>query len=118
MTALLSKKTAENKNNYEVKDMNIESVTLSSDKRSVTILLEENGSVMENQKETELKVKNVRNEDGSKTFNETKKFTPVDVKTPEIKEVVGLGTKAFKIVFSEPVKRGDAVASSNYKVDA
>ncbi|CAH8767424.1 S-layer homology domain-containing protein [Paenibacillus dendritiformis] len=113
----VEQKTAENKNNYEVKDMNIESVTLSSDKRSVTILLEENGSVMENQKETELKVKNVRNEDGSKTFNETKKFTPVDVKTPEIKEVVGLGTKAFKIVFSEPVKRGDAVASSNYKVD-
>ncbi|WP_233696308.1 Ig-like domain-containing protein [Paenibacillus profundus] len=113
----LEQKTAENKNNYEVKDMKIDSVTLSSDKRSVTILLEENGSDMKNQKETELKVKNVRNEDGSKTFSETKKFTPVDVKTPEVKEVVGLGTKAFKVVFSEPVKRGDAVASSNYKVD-
>ncbi|MCY9514206.1 Ig-like domain-containing domain [Paenibacillus apiarius] len=113
----VEQKTAENKNNYEVKDMKIDSVTLSSDKRSVTILLEENGSVMENQKETELKVKNVRNEDGSKTFSETKKFSPVDVKTPEVKEVVGLGTKAFKVVFSEPVKRGDAVASSNYKVD-
>lgn len=113
----VEEKTAENKNNYEVKDMTIDSVTLSSDKRSVTLLLEENGSVMKNQKETEVKVKNVRNEDGSKTFNETKKFTPVDVKTPEVKEVVGLGTKAFKVVFSEPVKRGDAVASSNYKVD-
>ncbi|MGG4394203.1 S-layer homology domain-containing protein [Paenibacillus thiaminolyticus] len=113
----VEEKTAENKNNYEVKDMTIDSVTLSSDKRSVTILLEEYGSVMENQKETELKVKNVRNEDGSKTFNEKKKFTPTDFKTPEIKEVVGLGTKAFKVVFSEPVKRGDAVASSNYKVD-
>ncbi|WII37256.1 S-layer homology domain-containing protein [Paenibacillus thiaminolyticus] len=113
----VEEKTAENKNNYEVKDMKIDSVTLSSDKRSVAILLEENGSVMTNQKETEVKIKNVRNEDGSKTFNETKKFTPVDVKTPEIKEVVGLGTKAFKVVFSEPVKRGDAVASSNYKVD-
>lgn len=113
----VEQKTAENKNNYEVKDMTIDGVTLSSDKRSVTILLEENGSVMKNQKETEVKVKNVRNEDGSKTFNEKKKFTPVDVKTPEVKEVVGLGTKAFKVVFSEPVKRGDAVASSNYKVD-
>ncbi|BFH10822.1 S-layer homology domain-containing protein [Paenibacillus melissococcoides] len=113
----VEQKTAENKNNYEVKDMTIDSVTLSSDKRSVTILLEENGSVMKNQKETEVKIKNVRNEDGSKTFNETKKFTPVDVKTPEVKEVVGLGTKAFKVVFSEPVKRGDAVASSNYKID-
>lgn len=113
----VEQKTAENRNNYEVKDMKIDSVTLSSDKRSVTILLEENGSVMTNQKETEVKVKNVRNEDGSKTFNETKKFTPVDYKTPEVKEVVGLGTKAFKVVFSEPVKRGDAIASSNYKVD-
>nr|WP_251481274.1 Ig-like domain-containing protein [Paenibacillus sp. MER 180]MCM3288587.1 S-layer homology domain-containing protein [Paenibacillus sp. MER 180] len=113
----LDKKTAENKNNYEVKDMKIDSVTMSDDKNSVTILLEENGSDLKNQKETEVKIKNVKNEDSSKTFNETKKFTPVDVKTPEIKEVVGLGTKAFKIVFSEPVKRGDAVASSNYKVD-
>ena len=113
----LEQKTAENKNNYEVKDMKIESVTMAQDKNSVTILLEENGSDLKNQKETEVKIKNVKNEDGSKTFNETKKFTPVDVKTPEIKEVVGLGTKAFKIVFSEPVKRGDAVAASNYKVD-
>ncbi|MDT8979839.1 Ig-like domain-containing protein [Paenibacillus sp. chi10] len=113
----LEQKSAENKNNYDVKDMKIESVTMAQDKNSVTILLEENGSDMKNQKETEVKIKNVKNEDGSKTFNETKKFTPVDVKTPEIKEVVGLGTKAFKIVFSEPVKRGDAVASANYKVD-
>lgn len=113
----LEQKSAENKNNYEVKDMKIESVTMAQDKNSVTILLEENGSDLKNQKETEVKIKNVKNEDGSKTFNETKKFTPVDVKTPEIKEVVGLGTKAFKIVFSEPVKRGDAVASANYKVD-
>ncbi|OBY79953.1 S-layer glycoprotein [Paenibacillus sp. KS1] len=113
----LEQKSAENKNNYEVKDMKIESVTMAQDKNSVTILLEENGSDLKNQKETEVKIKNVKNEDSSKTFNETKKFTPVDVKTPEIKEVVGLGTKAFKIVFSEPVKRGDAVASSNYKVD-
>lgn len=113
----LDKKTAENKNNYEVKDMKIDSVTMSADKNSVTVLLEENGSDLKNQKETEVKIKNVKNEDSSKTFNETKKFTPVDVKTPEIKEVVGLGTKAFKVVFSEPVKRGDAVASSNYKVD-
>ncbi|EPY09514.1 S-layer domain-containing protein [Paenibacillus alvei A6-6i-x] len=113
----LEQKSAENKNNYEVKDMKIDSVTMAKDKNSVTILLEENGSDLKNQKETEVKIKNVKNEDGSKTFNETKKFTPVDVKTPEIKEVVGLGTKAFKIVFSEPVKRGDAVASGNYKVD-
>ncbi|TQR43755.1 Ig-like domain-containing protein [Paenibacillus popilliae] len=113
----LEQKSAENKNNYDVKDMKIESVTMAQDKNSVTILLEENGSDLKNQKETEVKIKNVKNEDSSKTFNETKKFTPVDVKTPEIKEVVGLGTKAFKVVFSEPVKRGDAVASANYKVD-
>lgn len=112
-------KSAEKKQNYEVKDAkNIESVKLSEDKKSVTILLaEEDSSTMKNQKEIELKVKGVQNEDKSKTFDQKIKFTPTDVKTPEVKEVVGLGTKAFKVVFSEPVKKTNIYTSSNYKVD-
>ncbi|WCF07956.1 S-layer homology domain-containing protein [Paenibacillus thiaminolyticus] len=112
-------RSAEKKENYEVKDAkNIDSVKLSEDKKSVTILLaEEDSSTMKNQKEIELKVKGVQNEDKSKTFDQKIKFTPVDVKTPEVKEVVGLGTKAFKVVFSEPVKKTGVYTSSNYKVD-
>ncbi|MGG4554741.1 S-layer homology domain-containing protein [Paenibacillus humicus] len=114
----VDKKSAENKLNYEVKDKKVDSVKLSDDKTTVTILLaDESDSVLANQKETELKVKNVKNEDGTKTFEETVKFTPVDVKIPEIKEVVGLGTSAFKVVFSEPVQKSDVYASSNYKVN-
>lgn len=112
----LDVKSAENKDNYEVKDRSVDSIKINKDKNSVTVLLKEE-STMVQQKETELKVKNVQNEDKTKTFNETKKFTPIDVTLPEVKEVVGLGTKAFKVVFSEPVKKSGVYASSNFKVD-
>lgn len=111
-------KSAEKADNYDIKDMKIDSVKLAADKKSATILLkEEDSSTMKNQKEIELKVKGVQNEDKSKTFDQKIKFTPVDVKTPEVKEVVGLGTKAFKVVFSEPVKKTGVYTTSNYKVD-
>ncbi|RUT42967.1 S-layer homology domain-containing protein [Paenibacillus anaericanus] len=112
----VDKKSAGNKNNYEVKDQTVDSVSLSSDNKTATVLLEET-STLTNQKETEVKVKNVQNFDKSKTIEQTVKFTPVDVKIPEIKEIVGLGTSAFKVVFSEPVLKSDVYASSNYKVD-
>lgn len=112
----VDKKSAENKNNYEVKDQKVDSVKLSSDNKTVTVLLEE-GSTMTNQKETEIKVKNVQNFDKSKTLEAAVKFTPVDVKIPEVKEIIGLGTSAFKVVFSEPVQKSDVYASGNYKVD-
>ncbi|SYX86522.1 S-layer homology domain-containing protein [Paenibacillus alvei] len=111
----VDKKSAEKKDNYEVKDAKIDSVKL-LDKNTVYVLLEED-STMKNQKEIELKVKGVQNEDKSKTFDEKVKFTPIDVKTPEAKEIVGLGTKAFKVVFSEPVKKSGVYTTSNYKVD-
>ncbi|HEY4390761.1 MAG TPA: S-layer glycoprotein [Paenibacillus sp.] len=112
----VDKKSAENKLNYEVKDLKVDSVKLSEDKKTVTVLLQETNS-LPHQKETEIKVKNIKNEDGTKTIEDTVKFTAVDVKIPEIKEVVGLGTSAFKVVFSEPVQKSDVYASSNYKVD-
>lgn len=113
----LDKKSAEKADNYEVKDAKVDSAKL-IDKNTVYVLLkEEDSSTMKNQKEIELKVKGVQNEDKSKTFDEKVKFTPMDVKTPEAKEVVGLGTKAFKVVFSEPVKKSGVFTTSNYKVD-
>ena len=112
----VDKKSAENKLNYEVKDQKVDSVRLSDDKTTATILLQE-AYTLPHQKETEIKVKNIKNEDGTKTIEQTVKFTVVDVKVPEVKEVVGLGTSAFKVVFSEPVLKSDVYASSNYKVD-
>lgn len=112
----VDKKSAENKLNYEVKDQKVDSVKLSDDKKTATVLLQE-ASNLPHQKETEIKVKNIKNEDGTKTIEDTVKFTAVDVKIPEIKEVVGLGTSAFKVVFSEPVQKSDVYATSNFKVD-
>ncbi|GAB6991317.1 Ig-like domain-containing domain [Paenibacillus pini] len=111
--------TAENEDNYSIKgDKTVLSATASADKKSVTLLLDDKDSaVLVNQKETEVTVRNVKNEDKSKTIEQTVKFTPVDVQIPEVKEVVGLGTKAFKVKFSEPVKKAGVFASNNFKVD-
>lgn len=107
------------KDNYNVDGgKKIDSVTVAEDKTSVTILLaEDDSATLRNQREVELKIKNVKNEDGTKTFDQTVKFVPSDVTAPTIEEVVGLGTKAFKVKFSEPVKRGGATISSNIKID-
>lgn len=111
----VEKKSAETKDNYTVKNKTVESATLLEGGKSVKLLLTE-ASTLENQKETEVKVKNVKSATTSKLIEGTVKFTPVDVKMPEA-SVVGLGTKAFKVTFSEPVKMAGAVTSNNYKVD-
>lgn len=106
------------KYNYTLDGFTIDSITLAADKKSVTLLLE-NGLVntLNQQKEYDLVVKGVKNSDKSKTFDDKIKFKPVDVTLPVVKEVVGLGTKAFKVVFSEPVKDTTVNTSSNFNVD-
>jgi len=113
----VDEETASNEDNYIIKDKVIHSATLSQDKKSVTLLIDNESSSLTNQRETELEIKNVKNEDGTKTFNQKVKFTPLDVTAPTVQEVTGLGTKAFKIKFSEPVNPGNAQISTNYKVD-
>lgn len=108
--------TAEDPNSYSISGKIFKSATLSEDKTSVKLLLNEAG-VLTNQKEVELSVNAVKNEDGTKTFNQKVKFTPVDVTTPTVKEVTALGTKAIKVKFSEPVQSADASKSTNYKID-
>ncbi|MFB4331595.1 S-layer protein [Paenibacillus sp. CR_12] len=111
--------SAGNKNNYTVKgSLAIDSVKVADDKKSATILLAKaDNATLTNQTETEITLKNVKNSDASKVFDQTVKFTPTDVAIPEISEVVGLGTGAFKIVFSEPVKESAAIITNNYRVD-
>ncbi|MDQ0089866.1 hypothetical protein J2T12_003279 [Paenibacillus anaericanus] len=109
--------TAGNEDNYIIKDKTFRSATLSEDKKSVTLLIEEDSASLINQRETELEIKNVKNEDGTKTFNQNVKFTPLDVTAPTVKEVTSLGTKAFKIKFSEPISAANATVSSNYRID-
>ncbi|HAG00986.1 MULTISPECIES: Ig-like domain-containing protein [Paenibacillus] len=110
-------KTAENEDNYKVTGVTFESAKLSADKRTVTLLVAENSANLPGQKDTKVEIKGVKNSDGSKTFNETLTFRAVDTQLPEVTEVKGLGTKAFKVVFSEPVKSTTASNISNYKID-
>ncbi|EHB45775.1 S-layer homology domain-containing protein [Paenibacillus lactis] len=111
-------KTAENEDNYKVTGVTFESAKLSADKRTVTLLVAQNSvQDLPQQKDAKIEIKGVKNSDGSKTFNETVTFRAVDTQLPEVTEVKGLGTKAFKVVFSEPVKSTTASNISNYKID-
>ncbi len=108
--------SAESKNNYVVSGVTFKSATLSDDKTTVTLLVEQNSSALTNQRATSLQINNVKNADATKTFTQKVEFTPLDVAVPEVKEVQALGTKAFKVVFSEPVKP-ESVISSSFRVD-
>lgn len=115
----IDRASASNEDNYTVKgDLAIEEANVSDDNKSVTLLLKSgDNNRLVNQVETELTVKGIKNEDKSKTFDQTIKFTPVDVAIPEVKEVVALGTGAFKVEFSEPVKQAGAIITNNYRID-
>lgn len=111
--------SAEQKANYSIDGIAFESATLSEDGKSVTLLLDDPATTfLTNQKEYKISVKNVRNADGSKVISVTDyKFTPVDVTLPEVKSVTALGTSAFKVTFSEPVKQSTVATTANFRVD-
>lgn len=108
--------SAESKNNYVVNGLTFKSATLSDDKTTVTLLVSEGNTSLTNQRSTSLQVNNVKNADASKTITQKVEFTPLDVAVPEVKEVKALGTKAFKVVFSEPVK-AETVNATSFRVD-
>ncbi|PCL91519.1 Ig-like domain-containing protein [Paenibacillus lautus] len=110
--------TAENGGNYSITGLTFESnAELSEDGKTVTLTIAQESGVLNQQKEYTINVKGVKNADRSRTFNEALKFSPVDTTLPEVQEVVGLGTKAFKVVFSEPVQQSTVVSTSNFQVD-
>jgi hypothetical protein len=108
--------SAELESNYTVDGFKFKSATLSSDKKTVTLLLPAE-QTFTSQKAYKLNVSNVKNSDKSKVFKETVQVTPVDTTLPEVSEVKGLGTKAFKVVFSEPVKASSVNTTSNFRID-
>ncbi|MGG1614932.1 S-layer homology domain-containing protein [Paenibacillus phoenicis] len=116
----VDKKSAETVSNYKI-TRDIDYATVSSDRRSVVLTLKgenlSDGNKLDNQKETKITIDGVKSSDLARTIKQEVSFTPIDVTTPAIKEVVGLGTKAIKVVFSEPVDRASAISTSNYKID-
>ncbi len=114
----VDKATAENGGNYSITGLTFESIAqLSEDGKTVTLTIAQDSGVLNQQKEYTINVKGVKNADRSRTFSEALKFSPVDTTLPEVKEVVGLGTKAFKVVFSEPVQQSTVVSTANFQVD-
>ncbi|MBR2565053.1 MAG: S-layer homology domain-containing protein [Paenibacillus sp.] len=108
--------SAESTNNYVISGLTFKSATLSDDKTTVTLLVAEGNTSLTNQRSTSLQINNVKNADATKTFTQKVEFTPLDVAVPEVKEVQALGTKAFKVVFSEPVKP-ETVNATSFRVD-
>lgn len=114
----VDKATAENGGNYSITGLTFEPIAqLSEDGKTVTLTIAQDSGVLNQQKEYTINVKGVKNADRSRTFSEALKFSPVDTTLPEVKEVVGLGTKAFKVVFSEPVQQSTVVSTANFQVD-
>lgn len=103
----LNPDTAQNKENYSVKEFTIDSVRLNEDKKSVTISLIGN---MINQYEFEVTVKSgIKNSNGT-YLPENKTFTGTafDVTIPEAISAEQVGPTSFKVRFSEPVKTQNA----------
>ncbi|ECH9276371.1 hypothetical protein YV30_23260, partial [Salmonella enterica subsp. enterica] len=100
----VDKATAQLKDNYKLSaGKTIKSAVLNDAKNVVTLTLED-GVSLQNQVKYNLTVSGVKA--GSKTISASNiEFAPVDNKIPEVVSVTGLGTKAVKVVFSEPVKQ-------------
>ncbi|WP_170314967.1 S-layer homology domain-containing protein [Saccharibacillus brassicae] len=100
----VDKVSAENVNNYSIPDVTIESAMLSADNRSVTLLLADTANnMLTNNRQTSVKVSNVKQNTGATVISGTVNFTPSDVAVPTITEVNALGTGAVEVMFSEPV---------------
>ncbi|MFC7678580.1 S-layer homology domain-containing protein [Paenibacillus sp. GCM10028914] len=113
----VDKATATNPSNYSISGLSFSAAALSEDAKTVTLTIAQDSGKLDRQKEYTINLKGVRNADRTKTFSDAVKFSPVDTTLPEVKEVVGLGTKAFKVVFSEPVQQSSVVSTSNFMVD-
>ncbi|MGG6312635.1 Ig-like domain-containing protein [Paenibacillus macerans] len=111
----VDKGTAEEADNYTLnKGLNVESATLSADKKSVTLSLDvNNGGHLDNQKEYQLDVANIKAGDKVISVSDYK-FTPLDNTLPNATAVQALGNKTVKLTFSEPIEK---VSTSDVTID-
>ncbi|MEK3729873.1 S-layer homology domain-containing protein [Lysinibacillus sp. FSL W8-0953] len=107
----VDKETATEKANYSLKSGKvIKSVKLLDDEKTVVLTLEDR---LNNNKVDAVSVSNVKA--GTLTITaKNVEFKAVDNEIPTVKEVKSLGTKALKVVFSEPV---DDVKQGNFTLD-
>ncbi|WOV88041.1 S-layer homology domain-containing protein [Sporosarcina oncorhynchi] len=115
----VDKASAENLGSYNLKldtsNVALKSARLQEDGKTVVLTLD--ATPLDNQEEYTLTVTNVKSSD--KKVNVSAKdfaFTPVDAALPTVVSVEGLGNKAIKVTFSEPVKVNSTVAGT-FKLD-
>ena len=119
----VDKDSAENKENYSIDGITFESASLADDGKTVTLSLDKSSetatsAVFQNQKEYKITVDGVKDSAGKAVLKADKfAFTAVDTTVPTVKEVIALGTKALKVVFTEPVKGSTAATTAAYKID-
>ncbi|GAE09843.1 S-layer homology domain-containing protein [Paenibacillus sp. JCM 10914] len=113
----VDKATATNTSNYSLSGFTFSNASLSADGKTVTLTIAQTSGTLSQQTEYTLNLKGVKNKDASRTFSQGVKFSPVDTTLPEVSEVVGLGTKAFKVVFSEPVEPTSVQSTSNFQLN-
>ncbi|MER2126635.1 S-layer homology domain-containing protein [Solibacillus sp.] len=118
----VNKTTAENKDAYVVKKglsvIAIDSAQLQADGKTVILTVNTvapNTALTNQSKEYTLSLDGIKA--GEKVISaKDVAFTPLDQALPTVESVTGLGNKAVKVTFSEPVKLNSTVASA-FKID-
>jgi hypothetical protein len=105
----VNEESAVDLNNYETDAGDIADINYSADNNTIVILLDK---AMKNKNKYELTIDGVK--DDKNVLDVKKEFTALDNAIPEVVEVIALGTKAVKVVMSEPV---DGAKASNFKLD-
>ncbi len=115
----IDKATAESKDNYKIDNFTFDGAALSEDGKTVTLTLNDSETTkFTNQKEYKITITGLKDASGKAIAKVDKKaFIPVDTTIPTVTSVEALGTKAVKVVFSEPVKKSTATTMGNYKID-
>ncbi|WP_180287172.1 S-layer homology domain-containing protein [Paenibacillus sp. LK1] len=115
----VNKASAENVATYTIKDdadsnVSIKSVELQNGGKSVVLTLT---NALLNQENYKLSVNSLKGSDTTKLVTQKDiEFKPVDSVLPTVESVEGLGNKAIKVTFSEPVEANSSVAST-FKLD-
>ena len=96
-------------NNYDLEGADIEDAVYTAEDHTVILTVKDE---LENKEDYTLTIDGVK--DDKTVLDVSKDFTALDNAVPEVVEVVGLGTKAVKVVMSEPINGAKA---SSFKID-
>jgi len=117
-TAPVDKDTATNKDNYSLDNgITIAAASLADDKKTVTITTSSTTPLANGTTYTVTVSTNVKSEAGvALKESVTKSFSGSDASIPAVKSVEAKGNRAFKVVFTEPIKANIGL-KGNYTIN-